>query len=152
MPSHLPPYLSLFRGCIILRCVRFFLIFSLNYQQGARWWCICIGKWEEITKSSLYIGKLKANLWTHLNLAKVHCLKEFTSPYIISYLHFLKLNNILIIPKLSLLLLKLTFDSFDDFWHNLCLPCFLPAWFMHMHNIVYKIKTNASHLYLSFIK
>ena len=28
------PYLSLFRGCIILRHFCFFLIFSLNYQQG----------------------------------------------------------------------------------------------------------------------
>ena len=28
------PHLSLFRGCIILRRVGFFLIFSRNYQQG----------------------------------------------------------------------------------------------------------------------
>ena len=37
----------------------------------------------------------------HLDLAKVPCLKELTSPYIISYLHFLNLNNILTLPKLS---------------------------------------------------
>ena len=53
MNAYQLPYLSLFRGCIILRCVRFFLIFSLNYQQGVTRCCIRIDKWEEITKSSL---------------------------------------------------------------------------------------------------
>ena len=47
------PYLSRFRGFIILRCVSFFLFFSLNYQQGVTRCCIRINKWEEITKSSL---------------------------------------------------------------------------------------------------
>ena len=47
------PYLSRFRGCIVLRCVLFFLIFSLNYQQGVTRCCVRIDKWEEITKSSL---------------------------------------------------------------------------------------------------
>ena len=41
-----------------------------------------------------------------MDLAKVHCLKELTSPYTVSYLHFLNLNNILTLPKL-LPLLKL---------------------------------------------
>ena len=46
-------------------------------------------------KSSLqHTDKLKADLWTHLDLAKVHRLKGLTSLYIISYLHFLNLNNI----------------------------------------------------------
>ena len=36
-----------------------------------------------------------------LNLAKVHRLKGLPSPYIVSYLHFLNLNNILTLPKLS---------------------------------------------------
>ena len=46
-----------------------------------------------------FTDKSKANLWIHLDLAKVHRLKELTSPYIISYLHFLNLNNILTLPK-----------------------------------------------------
>ena len=43
--------------------------------------------------------KSKANLWIHLDLAKVHRFKGVTSPYIISYLHFLNLNNILTLPQ-----------------------------------------------------
>ena len=46
-----------------------------------------------------FTDKSKANLWIHLDLAKVHRLKELTSPYIISYLHFLNLNNVLTLPK-----------------------------------------------------
>ena len=46
-----------------------------------------------------FTDKLKADLWTHLDLAKVHRLKGLTSLYIISYLHFLNLNNILTVPK-----------------------------------------------------
>ena len=34
-----------------------------------------------------------------MDLAKVHRLKGLTSLYIISYLHFLNLNNILTVPK-----------------------------------------------------
>ena len=41
----------------------------------------------------------KANLWMHLDLAKVHRLRGMTSPYIISYLHFLNLINILTLPQ-----------------------------------------------------
>ena len=37
---------------------------------------------------------------THLDLAKVPNLKELTSPYIASYLHFLNSNNILTLSKL----------------------------------------------------
>ena len=47
-----------------------------------------------------FTDKLKANLWMHLDLAKVHRLKDLTSPYIVSYLHFLNLNNIPTLPKL----------------------------------------------------
>ena len=65
-----------------------------------------------------FTDKLKANLWIHLDLVKVHRLKELTSPHIVSYLHFLNLNNILTLPKLSLSL-KLRLMS-----HELCLPCF----------------------------
>ena len=46
--------------------------------------------------------KLKANLWIHLDLAKVHRLKELTSPYIDSYLHFLNLDNILALPVVEI--------------------------------------------------
>ena len=46
-----------------------------------------------------FTDKSKANLWIHLDLAKVHRLKGLTSPYIISYLHFLNLNNILTLPQ-----------------------------------------------------
>ena len=47
-----------------------------------------------------FTDKLKADLWTHLDLAKVDRLKGLTSLYIV-YLHFLNLNNILTLPKLS---------------------------------------------------
>ena len=43
--------------------------------------------------------KSKANLWIHLDLAKVHRFKGLTSPYIVSYLRFLYLNNILTLPQ-----------------------------------------------------
>ena len=43
--------------------------------------------------------KRKANLWIHLDLAKLRHLKGLSSLYIISYLHFLNLNNILTLPK-----------------------------------------------------
>ena len=71
-----------------------------------------------------FTDKFKASLWIHLDIAKVHCLKGLTSPYIVSYLHFLNLNNSLTLPKL-LSLLKLGL-----IW---CLPCFLPARFTWMN-------------------
>ena len=46
-----------------------------------------------------FTDKSKANLWIYLDLAKVYRLKGLTSPYIISYLHFLNLNNILSLPQ-----------------------------------------------------
>ena len=70
--------------------------------------------------------KSKANLWIHLDLAKVHRLKGLTSPYIISYLHFLNLNNILALPKPSSSL------KLGLVWHELCSPCFFPARFTRM--------------------
>ena len=73
-----------------------------------------------------FTNELKANLWIHLDLAKVHCLKGLTSPYIVFYLHFLNLNNIMTLPKLlSSLRLGLI-------WRDLCLPRFLPAGFRRM--------------------
>ena len=125
MNAHQLPYLSLFRGCIILRCVGFFLIFSLNYHQGATPCRIRIHKWEDYKIK--FTDKSKVNLWIHLDLAKVRRLKGLTSLYIISYLHFLNLNNILTLPKLwSSLKLGLV-------WHDLCSPCFLPARFTRLH-------------------
>ena len=41
-----------------------------------------------------FTNELKANLWIHFDLGKVHRLKGLTSPYIVSYVHFLNLNNI----------------------------------------------------------
>ena len=46
-----------------------------------------------------FTDKSKANLWIYLDLAKVHRLKGLTSPYIVSYLHFLNLDNILILTQ-----------------------------------------------------
>ena len=120
--SHLS-YLSLFRGCIILRYVCLFQIFSLNYQQTVLYLYQQMRRNYKIKSTE----KLKANLWIYLNLTKVHHLKELTSPYIISYLHFLNLNNILTLPKLSPSL-KLCL-----IWDDLCLPCFSPARFTRMH-------------------
>ena len=118
MNAYYLPYLSLFTasGCIILRCVCFILIFPLNYQQGARRCCICIG-----------YKIMETKLWTNLDLAKVHRLKKLNSPYIYRFLSsYLILNNILTLPILSLLLkLRLI-------WHDLYLACFLPARFMSM--------------------
>ena len=86
-----------------------------------------------------FTDKLKANLWIHLDLAKVHRLKGLTFPYIVSYLHFLNLNNILNLPKLSSSL------KLGLIWHDLCLPCiYLPD--LHTWALVYEIKANASRL------
>ena len=81
-----------------------------------------------------FTDKSKANLWIHLDLAKVHRLKGLTSLYIISYLHFLNLNNILTLPKTLVVTeagFGLTRVMFGLFF---CLPDF-------------KIKTNPSRLY-----
>ena len=126
-PYHLP-YLSLFTasGCIILRCVRFFQIFSLNYQEGARRAAFVLANKNRLP-NQVYSKKTEIKLWIHLHLAKVHRLKELNSPYIVSYLHILILNTILTLPKLSLPL------KLQLIWHDLCLACFLPVRFTHMH-------------------
>ena len=93
------PYSSLFIGCIILICVRFFLIVCLNYQQGVTRCCLSYRQMRRGYKSK-FTDKSKANLiWIHLELAKVHRLKGLTSPYIVSYLCFLNINNILTLPQ-----------------------------------------------------
>ena len=76
-------YLSLFRGCIILRCVCFFLIFSLNYQQTV----LYSYQQKRRDYKIKFTDKLKPNLWIYLDLAKVQRLKELTSSYIVSYFH-----------------------------------------------------------------
>ena len=73
-----------------------------------------------------FTDKSKANLWIHLDLAKVHRFKGLASPYIISYLHFLNINNILTLPQ-TFVIAKLGLV-----WHELCSPCFLPARFTRM--------------------
>ena len=120
------PYSSLFIGCIILICVRFFLIVCLNYQQGVTRCCISYRQMRRGYKSK-FTDKSKANLiWIHLELAKVHRLKGLTSPYIVSYLRFLNLNNILALPQ------TFVFAEAGLLRHDLCLLCFLPARFTRM--------------------
>ena len=72
-----------------------------------------------------FTNELKANLWIHLDLAKVHRLKGLTSPCIVFYLHFLNLNNIMtrqtyVVVEAGLI------------WRDICLPRFLPAGFRRM--------------------
>ena len=76
----------------------------------------------------------KANLWIHLDLAKVHHLKGLTSLFIISCLHFLNLNNIL--PKTLV-------------WNYVCLVFCLPD--LHACALVCEIKTNASRLLVTVL-
>ena len=85
-----------------------------------------------------FTDKSKAKLWIQLDLAKVHCLKVLTtSSYIICYLHFLNLNNILTLPRTFAIaeagfgltrIVRLVFCLLD----------------LHACMLVYKIKTNAS--------
>ena len=88
-----------------------------------------------------FTDKSKANLWIHLDLTKLHHLKGLTSPYIISYLYFLNLNNILTLPQTFLIAeawFGLTQIMFALFFT--CQP------YLHACALVYKIKTNASRL------
>ena len=138
------PYLSLFRGCIILRCVCFFLIFSLNYQQGVTRCCIHIDKWEEITKSSLQTSQKQSYgyiwIWQKFTVWKgdfslYHFLSSFSkSKYSDSSANFCR---------------HWRWVWFDMTYIRLvfCLPD------LHACVLVYEIKTNASHLlpYLSTI-
>ena len=73
-----------------------------------------------------FASKSKENLSIHLDLAKIYRLKWLTSPYIISYLHFLNLNNILTLSQ-TFVVAKAGFDL-----TRLISPCFLPARFTHM--------------------
>ena len=123
------PYLSLFTSsnCIILRCVHFFLIFSLINKEPKK---------RSQNHKIKFTDKLKANLWIHLDLAKVHHLKELNSPYIVFYLHFLNLNDILTLLKLSSLL-KIVF-----LWQNDTTIYFLrpsQVWSMLQHGSVWLI-------------
>ena len=116
-------YLSIFRGSIILRFVCFFLIFSLNYQQGVTgvvFLChIRIDKW----------GDYKIKFTDKLNLSKTHRLKGLTySPYnIVSYLHF---HPDILTPQ-TFVIAEAGFDL-TGLMFVICLPCFLPARFTHM--------------------
>ena len=89
-----------------------------------------------------FTNELKANLWIHFDLGKVHCLKGLTSPYIVSYVHFLNLNNIdspqtFVVAEAGFDLTRLMFALFFSLPDlDACL-------------LVYEIKTNASRLYLA---
>ena len=85
------PYLLLFRGCIIVRCVCFFLIFLLIINRESHG-VVFISTNEKRLQNQVFIDKSKTNLWIHRDLARVHRLKGLTSPYIISYLNYLKVN------------------------------------------------------------
>ena len=100
-------YLLLFRGYIILRCVRFFVIFSLNYQQGVT----VLYLYQQMRRDYkiTFTDKSKTNLWIYVDLTKVNPWNRLTSLYIISYLHFLKLNNILTLPQTFLFITEAGF-------------------------------------------
>ena len=89
-----------------------------------------------------FTNELKANLWIHFDLGKVHRLKGLTSPYIVSYLHFLNLNNIdspqtFVFAEAGFDLTRLMFALFFS----------LPG--LDACLLVYEIKANASRLYLA---
>ena len=99
-------YLLLFRGYIILRCVCFFVIFS-HYQQGVT----VLYLYQQMRRDYKikFTDKSKTNLWLYLDLTKVNRWNRLTSLYIISYLHFLKLNNILTLPQTFLFITEAGF-------------------------------------------
>ena len=95
-------------SCLIYR----FLEIALFWDVSASFWfffwiinreshgVVFVSKNEKRLKIE-FTDKSKANLWIHLDLVKVHCLKGLTSLYIISYLlFFVNLNNILTLPKI----------------------------------------------------
>ena len=104
------------------------LLFSDFFSWLSTWSHTVLHSYQQMRRDCKikFSDKLKANLWMHLDLAKLHCLKGLNSPYIVSYLRFLNLNNILTLPKL-LSSLKLGL-----IWHDICLPYFLSARFTHM--------------------
>ena len=132
------PYLSLFRGCIILRRVCFFLIFSLNYQQGVtvvfvltneKWLQNQFCKW---IKSKLMdtFQSWKSSLFERVDLS-IYCFlssfsksKSYDSP------------QTFVAAEAGFGLTQLV-----------CLVFCLPD--LDASMLVYKIKTNASHLYNS---
>ena len=129
------------------------LIYHFLHPQAALFWDVSISFWffhlSKRSQTVLYsyrqmrrdhkikfTDKLKANLWIHLDLAKVHHLKELNSPYIVFYLHFLNLNDILTLFKLSSLL-KIVF-----LWQNDTTIYFLrpsQVWSMLQHGSVWLI-------------
>ena len=87
MNAYQLPYLSLLRCCIILRCVRFFLSFSLNYQQGVTRCCICIDKWEDYqvyrqikSKPMDTFGSGKSLPFERVDFSLYHFLSSFSKP------------------------------------------------------------------------
>ena len=121
------------------------LIYHLLQPQAALFWDVCASFWfflviinrepdgvvfisanEKRLQNQVY-RQVKSKLMDTFGSGKSYCLKELNCSYIVSYLHFLNLNDILIVPKLSPPL-KLSL-----IWHSLCLLCFLSARFMREH-------------------
>ena len=121
------------------------LIYHLLQPQAALFWDVCasflfflviinrepdgvvsISANEKRLQNQVY-RQVKSKLMNTFGSGKIYCLKDLNCSYIVSYLHFLNLNDILIVPKLSPPL-KLSL-----IWHSLCLLCFLSARFMREH-------------------
>ena len=66
----------------------FFLLIINRESHGV----VFISTNEKRLQNQVFIDKSKTNLWIHRDLARVHRLKGLTSPYIISYLNYLKVN------------------------------------------------------------
>ena len=113
------------RGCTLFWDIStpwFFLLIINRESHGV----VFISRNEKRLSNQVY-RPIKSKLMDTFGSGKSSSFKKgLTSPYIVSSLHFLNLNNILTLPKL-LLSLKLGL-----IWCDLCLPCFLSARFTCM--------------------
>ena len=128
-------------SCLIYHVLETALFWDVSPSFWFFLFIIRIDKWEEIRYKIKFTDKSKANLGIHLDLAKVHRLKELTSPYIISYLHFLNLNWIFWLSSHFRHPVKVGLV-----WHELCSPCFLPPRFtcMYASSLQYQNKRKLS--------
>ena len=120
-------YLSLFRGCTLFWDVStfWFFLFIINRESHG---VVFVSTNEKRLQNQVYrpiksklMDTFGSGIWFGSPFEK-----GLTSPYIVYYLHFLNLNNIMTLSKLSLSL------KLGLIWHDLCLPCFLPARFTRM--------------------
>ena len=120
-------YLSLFRGCALFWDIStfWFFLFIINREPHS---VVFVSTNEKRLQNQVYrpiksklMDTFGSGIWFGSPFEK-----GLTSPYIVFYLHFLNLNNILTLSKLSLSL------KLGLIWHDLCLPCFLPARFTRM--------------------